>query len=135
MPRWIHIYCLLAGLCDAATGAALLAAPGWVFAALALGQLPTPAAYASFVGAFVLAVGLAYLYPWLLDGARRASRIRTMLEVTAISRLAVAVFLATALARGMLGPRWGLVLATDLGLGLFQLLLTARHLPPSAEAR
>jgi hypothetical protein len=135
MKTWIRTYCLLAGLCDAATGAALLAAPGWVFAALALGPLPAPAAFASFVGAFVLAVGLAYLYPWLLDAGRRASRIQTVLEVTALSRLSVAAFLAVALARGLLAPWWGVVLATDLGLGLFQLTLTSRQFPAGAEAR
>ncbi len=60
-------------------------------ALLGLEPAPPPA-YASFIGAFVLAVGLAYLYPFLLAAAARAVRFRVVFEITAISRLAVASY-------------------------------------------
>jgi hypothetical protein len=121
MKPWLRIYCLLAGSADGATGLLLLAAPGFVFARLGLGPLPAPPVYASFVGAFVLAVGVSYLYPLALGVAGLAARWRQLFETTAISRLAVALFLAAAIGTGRLGPAWGLVLATDLGLAFFQL--------------
>lgn len=121
MKSWLPIYCLAAGSADAATGLLLLAAPGFVFARLGLEPLPAPPVYASFVGAFVLAVGLSYLYPLALGAAGLAARWRQLFETTAISRLAVAAFLAFAIPGGGLGAAWGLVLATDLGLAVFQL--------------
>lgn len=120
MKPWLGYYCLLAGACDAATGALLLAAPERVTALLRLEPAPPPA-YASFIGAFVLAVGVAYLYPFLLAAEERAARWRTVFETTAISRLAVASYLATAIGRGTLGASWSAVLLTDLALGVFQL--------------
>lgn len=126
MKAWIPLYCLLAGSCDAATGALLLAAPATVYSLLGLAPLPTPAVYASFVGAFVLAVGLTYLYPFLLAKTERVRRWEVVFETTAISRLAVASFLTVAILAGAMDPLWGLVLFTDLSLALFQLVYLRR---------
>lgn len=119
MKPWLSYYCILAGVCDASTGALLLGAPDRVTALLRLEPAPPPA-YAAFIGAFVLAVGLSYLYPFLLAAEERAARCRVVFETTAISRLAVASFLAAAIASGALGASWAAVLATDLALGGFQ---------------
>lgn len=126
MKAWIPLYCLLAGSCDAATGALLLAAPATVYSLLGLSPLPTPAVYASFVGAFVLAVGLTYLYPFLLAKTERVRRWEVVFETTAISRLAVASFLTVAILAGAMDPLWSLVLFTDLSLALFQLVYLRR---------
>jgi len=126
LKAWIRIYCLLAGLCDAATGILLLAAPRFVFSLLGLEPLPSPPIYASFVGVFVLAVGLAYLYPWVISAAGRRERIRVVFEVTALSRLAVALFLGFAILDRALGLLWGIVLLTDFSLAGFQLFLLRR---------
>lgn len=134
MKSWLPIYCLAAGSADAATGLMLLAAPAFVFDRLGLGPLPAPPVYASFVGAFVLAVGLSYLYPLVLGARGLAARWRQLFETTAISRLSVAAFLALALWGGQLGAAWGLVLATDLGLALFQ-LYRLRMAAPEAPSR
>lgn len=120
MRSWLAIYCLLAGACDASTGILLLAAPRQVSALLHLEPVPLPV-YASFIGVFVLGVGLAYLYPFLLGASGREQRLGVVLETTAISRLGVAIFLGTAMAQGRLGLAWSIVMATDLSLGLFQL--------------
>lgn len=122
----IRVYCLLAGSADAATGILLLAAPLRVVALLGLEPIPTEPILLSFVGAFVLAVGLAYLYPFALPAGRRAARIRVLLETTAISRLAVAAFLVAAILGGRLGAAWSTVLLTDLGLAVFQLAYLRR---------
>ena len=126
MKSWIPFYCLLAGTCDAATGALLLAAPATVYSLLGLSPLPTPAVYASFVGAFVFAVGLTYLYPFLFAQKERQRRWEVVFESTAISRLAVASFLAVTILAGAMDPLWSLVLFTDLSLALFQIFYLRR---------
>ena len=132
MKSWVRIYCLLAGLCDASTGVLLLAAPLFVVSLLGLEPVPAPPVYLAFVGAFVLAVGLAYLYPFVLSPARREERIRVLFEITAISRLAVASFLTWAIVGRQLGLAWGTVLLTDLLLASFQIYSLRRHLVAGA---
>ena len=118
-------YCLLAGLGDATTGLLLLLAP--IRVAALLGIAPAPPFYLSFVGAFVLAVGLSYLYPFALAAPRRPGRLLAALEITAIARLSVASFLAASLAAGSGVRGFVPVLATDLSLAAFQLLWLSRR--------
>ncbi|MGC9225228.1 MAG: hypothetical protein ACP5E2_15045 [Terracidiphilus sp.] len=55
-------YQLLTGLSDASTGALLMVAPALTLQLLHLRALPSQLVYLSFVGAFVLPVGMAHLY-------------------------------------------------------------------------
>lgn len=114
-------YQLLAGGSDTTTGALLLIAPA---APLRLMQLHAPdgaMVYVSFVGSYVLAVGLSYLYGAYLvacNGCRR--RLETVWLLTAISRTSVAVFVISQVLTRTLETRWLTVAATDGTLVLVQ---------------
>jgi hypothetical protein len=109
LPRGVAAFAVAVGLCDATTGAALVAAPLWTLARLGIAPLPAEPVYQRWIGAFVLAVGLAYLYPFLLRGAevaRRGERLATVFEVTALVRAAVAATAGGAIACGALPLAW-----------------------------
>jgi hypothetical protein len=121
---------VLGGGADAATGLLLLAAPARVLALLGAPQpAASPLATAMlpwrWVGVFVGAVGLAYLYP-LLPRWRNAARLRGVLEVTALLRAAVALFVTATLLASALPPGWWLVAATDAALAASQVALLRR---------
>ena len=116
------LFCLFAGLGDAATGVLLIAAPGLVLRLLGIGPV-TDQVFLRFVGVFVGCVGLAYLYPWVL---RRRGRLQAAIEITAGVRLAVAAFLAVAILRGAMDEAWIPVGAYDALVGAAQLALLAR---------
>ncbi len=107
MKNLILGYQLVAGISDAATGALLMTAP--VFT-LQLMRLTTPAdalPFISFIGAFVLAVGLAYLYGALLvSRGGCTSKLEALWLITAILRGSVAAYVATAVLSGALVPGW-----------------------------
>jgi len=118
MRKLILSYCLLAGLCDAATGALLVASPGRVLVLMRVGAPPAEPVYLRFIGVFVASVGLAYLYP-LVFGA--AGRLAVVFEVTALVRAAVALFVTVAVAAGALTPPWLSVAFTDAAFAVLQL--------------
>lgn len=116
---------LFAGSADAATGCLLVLAPE--LAQQLMGVPPRDPTMVSFVGAFVGAVGLSYL--WALASWRRTGSPRAVREVwkfTALVRLAAGLFSAVAIARGTLEPGWWTVPAFDLGLAVVQLTLVRR---------
>ncbi len=126
MKSWLRIYCLLAGAGDAATGALLLAAPGRVTALLGLEPArrrrltPRSSALSCWRSASPTSI------PSLSMRAAGETRLRHVFETTAISRLAVASYLAAAILGGRLGISWAVVLATDLALGAFQVVWLRR---------
>ena len=127
--RGVVAFAVAIGLCDAATGVALLAAPLWTLARMGIEPLPTEPVFQRWIGAFVLAVGLAYLYPFLLRGAeraRRGDRLATVFEVTALARLAVALTAGGAIAAGALGPDWLGVPLFDAAVAVAQIALLRR---------
>jgi hypothetical protein len=124
--RGVLALLLVAGVGDLATGLSLVAAPALVLAALGL-PAPDETIYLRLVGVFVGSVGAAYLYPLLLSGASRAPRIAAALEWTAGVRLAVALFVAVAVAADALAGPWLLIGAYDAALALAQLALLSRR--------
>jgi hypothetical protein len=114
---------LLAGACDASTGALLVADPSLVVRLLRLEPAPLDSVYLRFVGVFVGAVGFAYLYALMRWGARAWTQIVAVLEITAGFRLAVAVFVGASVAAGALGYTWLVVAASDLAIAVSQLAL------------
>ena len=109
------LYQWLAGCCDSATGLLLVFAPALALRLMGLTIVPQPLALLSYVGVFVLAVGLSYL--WIaLEGppewANRA-RWRTQWQITALVRTLVAIFVLAQVASGGLELRWLSVAATD----------------------
>lgn len=100
-------YQVAAGLSDTATGALLIAAPVLTLRLMGL-QVPADALpFLSFIGAFVLAVGLSYLYGALLVGrAGCASKLEAVWLLTAIIRSSVAVFVMAEVMAGRLEQGW-----------------------------
>jgi hypothetical protein len=122
----VHAYCLAAGPLDTATGLVLVLAPRLALAAMGVREAPADLVLLRWIGAFVGAVGLCYLYPFALAPAARALRVAVVLEVTVIPRLAVFAFTAAALALGLLPLPWISVPVTDLLLAGAQLWMIRR---------
>lgn len=119
--RWLPIFQWSAGLCDTATGALLVLAPAWTLKLLGLQRPPQPVEFASFVGVFVLGVGLAYLSIARLPlSAEMAPRWQTGWALTALIRALVAVFLTWQILAGRMEQAWLTVAATDGTLAVFQ---------------
>jgi hypothetical protein len=117
----LFVYQLLAGASAATTGSLLLIAPA---STLRLLQLHAPEAamvYLSFVGAFALAVGLAYLFGAYLVARRGCGRqLEIVWLLTAFSCTSVAVFVISQVLGSALESRWLTVAATDGSLVLIQ---------------
>ena len=104
---YLLAYQLIAGISDTSTGVLLIAAP--VFTVRMMGvSVPYDATpFLSFIGAFVLAVGLSYLYGALL--VRRTGavpRLEAVWLLTAIIRSSVAIFVLGAVVNRTLSPGW-----------------------------
>lgn len=116
---------LVAGAADAATGCALVFAPA--LALQMMGVPPRDPVMVAFVGAFVGAVGISYLWglaAWRASGSPRM--LREVWKVTALVRSAVGIHSAVAIALGALEPGWWTVPAFDLALAAVQLALVRR---------
>jgi hypothetical protein len=107
-------YQLLTGISDSSTGAMLMISPAF---ALRLMRLSTPSdalTYVSFIGAFVLSVGLACLYGALLAYHKGS---RTKLEIvwllTAFTRAGVAIFVMEQVLVNALEAGWSMVAIFD----------------------
>ncbi len=117
----LFAYHLVAGLSDASTGALLVIAPA---VALQLMRLSVPSLalpLLSFIGAFVFAVGLSYLYGVLL--LRRggcASRLEALWIVTAFLRGSVASYVTVAVLSGQLAAGWMMIAFFDAGCVIIQ---------------
>jgi quinol-cytochrome oxidoreductase complex cytochrome b subunit len=126
VPGLIHATCLVAGYCDFLTGVLLLAAPAFTLASMGVTATPAEPILLRFVGVFVASVGFSYLYPWLLDPRSRLARVRTVFEVTALVRLAVAAFVGAGVLGGALEMSWSTVAATDLAFAAVQIAALRR---------
>ena len=107
-------YQLLTGFSDASTGVLLLAAPGLALRLMYLSAPSDALIYISFVGAFVLSVGLACLYGGLL-AYRRSSRAKLEIVwlLTAFTRASVATFVIGQVLASTLEAGWITVAAAD----------------------
>ncbi len=121
--RWLQLYQLAAGLCDACTGALLIAAPAWTLQRMGISVLPQPLAFARFVGVFVLGVGLSYL--WAMRWPMRAWSGQW--STTALIRTGVALLLAVQIASGAMERAWIAVVLTDAALAAMQWLGLSRN--------
>jgi hypothetical protein len=100
-------YQWLAGVSDSSTGALLIAAPIGTLGLMGLKVPEDSAPFLSFIGAFVLAVGLSYLYGGLLMGRGGSrSRLEAVWLLTAIMRSSVCVFISTQVIDGALQSGW-----------------------------
>jgi hypothetical protein len=105
--RLLLAYQLVAGISDTFTGALLIAAPVFTVRMMGLSVSHDATPFLSFIGAFVLAVGLSYLYGALL--VRRTDgvpRLEAVWLLTAISRSSVAIYALAAVLNGTLASGW-----------------------------
>ncbi len=111
---FILAYQVLAGCCDASTGALLLIAPALTLRLMLLRAPDDALIYISFIGAFVLATGLAYLYgAYLVMRESCSSKLEMIWLLTALTRTSVAVFVITQVLAGNLPVGWISVAAAD----------------------
>ena len=106
------------GALDLGAGGAMVFEPNWAFARVGLSAPPDEGlVFVRFLGAMVAAVGAAY---WFGVSARH--RLRPMLEMTIVFRLAAGAFAAGGLALGWLEWPWLAVPLVDFALVAAQLI-------------
>jgi len=114
-------YQFLAGVSDTATGALLLVAPALTLRLMGLHPAADTLPFQSFIGAFVLSVGLACLYGFRLMARRESPcRVEGIWQLTAITRGCVAVYVFAAVAGHTLEAGWVTVGLADAACVAFQ---------------
>jgi hypothetical protein len=119
MKRLLLAYQLLTGLSDTVTGLLLLFAPALTLSLMRLHSAEDALSFISYIGAFVLSVGLACLYGAYLTIPPAIERLEVVWLLTAITRALVAIFVITKVLTGGLEPGWITVAVTD---GIFAIL-------------
>jgi len=107
-------YQLFTGFSDLGTGVFLCIAPLFTLRLLGLHLPRESAPLVAYIGAFVLSTGLACLYgvqPLINRDA--AERMETVWLLTALTRSAVAVYIAKGILTGDLEAGWAIVAAFD----------------------
>jgi hypothetical protein len=117
-------YQLLAGLSDTSTGILLITAPALT---LHLMRLPQPIAanlpFLSYIGAFVLSVGLACLYgALLLTRPHYTAKLEVVWLLTTITRGLVAAFVIVKVLDGSLPSGWITVALSDGAMAILQIV-------------
>jgi hypothetical protein len=115
MNRSILIgYQLLIGLSDTMTGALLIVAPAFTVRLMRLHASADALPFLSFIGAFVLSVGLACLYGALVTIRRGTpSNVEVVWLLTAITRASVAIFVGEQILTHELEAGWLSVTVSD----------------------
>ena len=104
---YLLAYQLIAGVSDASTGVLLIAAPVFTVRMMGLSVPHDATPFLSFIGAFVLAVGISYLYGALLiHRTGGVPRLEAVWLLTAIIRSSVAIFILAAVLSGTLPAGW-----------------------------
>ena len=121
--RLLFAYQLLTGLSDTSTGLLLIVAPGLTLHLMGLSASSGSLTFLSFIGAFVLSVGVACLYgAWLATLPVFALRLREVWILTAITRGLVAAFLFAKILSGTLPPGWSSAAVSDGAFALLQIV-------------
>ncbi|MGA3370577.1 MAG: hypothetical protein ABSC48_02330 [Terracidiphilus sp.] len=122
MNRRILIgYQLATGLSDTMTGALLMIAPAFTLALMRLRAPADALVYLSFIGSFVLSVGLSCFYGAYVMMCRRSPcKLEIVWLLTAITRASVAIFVVTQILTHTLDAGWFTVAVTDGVCVLFQ---------------
>ena len=100
-------YQWITALSDSFTGVLLYLAPAFTLRMMGVHAPDDAWPYISYIGAFVLSVGLACLYGAILLSRRAPpERIESVWLLTAISRAAVAIYVLKAVMSQTLEPAW-----------------------------
>ena len=107
-------YLLLTGCSDTLTGALLIMAPDFTLQLMQLRVPPESLVFLSFIGAFVLAVGLSSLYGAYIafQGGSR-TKVEVVWLLTAFTRASVAIFVVQQVLALTLDPAWLAVATAD----------------------
>ncbi len=107
-------YQALIGLTDTLTGALLMIAPEFTLRLMGLRVPSDTLTYISFIGAFVLSVGLACLYGAVVMVHRGSPcRLEAVWLLTAFTRSSVAIFVVAQILAQTLEPGWLAVAVSD----------------------
>jgi hypothetical protein len=107
-------YQLTIGLSDTMTGMLLMVAPEFTLGMMRLRAPADALLYLSFIGSFVLSVGLSCLYgAFLIIRRRSPCRLEIVWLLTAITRAGVAIFVITQILSQALEAGWLTVATTD----------------------
>ena len=122
MNRRILIgYQLAIGLSDTLTGALLMTAPEFTLALMRLRAPGDALPYLSFIGSFVLSVGLSCLYgAYVMMRRGSPCKLEIVWLLTAITRASVAIFVITQIIAQTLEAGWLTVAITDSACVLIQ---------------
>ena len=117
--RFLKFWSLAVGAMDALTGLLLIFIPARVLELLGI-RLPSPDAlvFLSWIGVFVMSVGLSY--GLVLFKRRHGEAVWTF---TSLVRMAVAVFLTTRVLGETLEKSWMLVAVSDAAVALVQIVI------------
>lgn len=125
--RLLLAYQLLTGMSDTGTGLLLILAPATTLQLMRLHVASDALPYLSYVGVFVLSVGLACFYGALLvNSPARTQKLEVVWLLTAITRGLVAIFVIAKIASGTLEPGWITVALTDGAFAVLQFFGLAR---------
>ena len=120
-------YQLITGASDTATGALLIFAPALTLRLMHLQAGGDALPFLSYVGVFVLSVGIACLYGgWLATRPASAPKLEVVWLLTAITRGLVAVFVTARLLSGSFETGWIVVALSDGPLALIQAIGLSR---------
>jgi len=116
----------LAGLGDALAGVSLLAVPDWTLSFFQTTP-PMKMIFIRYLGVFVGMVGVTYFYG-LITSWRRGEwqTMRTVWEISALFRIAVAIFLSFSVGFEYLPFNWTIVVGVDLAWATIQTTLILR---------
>jgi hypothetical protein len=108
--NFLKIWSVMVGGMDALTGLLLIVSPATVLRLLRIEDPGADAmAYLSWIGVFVMAVGLSYSFAL----GRHRVRGETVWMFTALVRILVAVFLIIQITRETMAPAWIVVALSD----------------------
>ncbi len=135
-PRTLlFAYHLLLGTSDTSTGVLLLVAPALTLRLMHLHAAPDTLPFLSYIGAFVLSVGIACFYgAWLTTLPQFAARLEVVWLLTAITRASVALFVFTSIFNRTLEPGWLSVALSDGAFAILQLIALGKHWLPKLQA-
>ncbi len=125
--RLLLLYQLLTGLSDTSTGLLLILSPALTLHLMRLHVADLALPYLSWIGVFVLSVGLACLYgAWLTGNPLDDPKLEVVWLLTAIPRTLVTLFVVTKMVSGALEPGWFTVAVTDGTFALTQVVGLSR---------
>jgi len=120
------LYQLATALSDTGTGVLLILAPAFTLRLMSLHPAAAALPYLSYIGAFVLSVGLACLYGLRLALCSATEKLETVWLLTALTRALVAAFVLVKVATGTIEPGWLTVAFTDGAFALLQFIGLAK---------